>query len=195
MSRPNGAVGASWLSGREEQEDLESTIVATVREFVDRDVRPAARALEHRDEYPEKLIETMKELGIFGLAVCEEHGGNRVSTPCFAQVTAELARGWMSLAGAVGGHTVACSLIEQFGTAEQKARLLPRLATGELRAAMALTEPGGGSDLQAMRTIARRDDECYVLTARKCGSRTRSGPASSRCCARPIPKPAQPTPA
>lgn len=167
VSRADQGASASGLSGPAEREDLESAIVVTVRQFVNRDVRPAARALEQRDEYPEKFIETMKRLGIFGLAVSEGYGGSKVSTRCFAQVTAELARGWMSLAGAVGGHTVVCSLIEQFGTADQKARLLPRLATGEVRAAMALTEPGGGSDLQAMRTVARRDDGFYVINGTK----------------------------
>jgi hypothetical protein len=145
----------------------EQAIVETVAEFVDRDVRPVARDLEHADTYPEPLIEQMKRLGIFGLAIPAEHGGVRVSTPCYVHVTEELSRGWMSLAGAMGGHTVVCKLIVDYGTDEQKRRYLPRLATGEVRAAMALTEPGGGSDLQAMRTVARRDGDEYVVTGSK----------------------------
>jgi alkylation response protein AidB-like acyl-CoA dehydrogenase len=161
MSRPLEPPGTS------EREELENSIVATVRDFVDRDVRGSVRELERADAYPERLIESMKELGIFGLAVSEEHGGTRVTTSCFARVTAELARGWMSLAGAMGGHTVVCTLIEQFGTAEQKACYLRRLASGELRAAMALTEPSGGSDLQAMGTVARREGDHYVINGTK----------------------------
>jgi alkylation response protein AidB-like acyl-CoA dehydrogenase len=133
----------------------EREVVRTVAEFVDRDVRPAARDLEHANEYPEKLIGQMKALGIFGLAIPEPYGEAPVSTPCYAEVTAELARGWMSLAGAMGGHTVVAKLLLAFGTDEQKQRYLPRMATGELRATMALTEAGGGSDLQAMTTVAR----------------------------------------
>jgi hypothetical protein len=132
----------------------EQDIVDTVREFVDREVRPVARELEHAGEYPEKLIGQMKQLGIFGLAVPEPYGDVQVSMPCYAMITEELARGWMSLAGAMGGHTVVAKLLVTFGTEEQKQRYLPRMATGELRATMALTEPGGGSDLQAMQTTA-----------------------------------------
>src|ERR1700733_14486890 len=124
--------------------DEESQIVEVVRDFVDRDVRPVARDLEHANTYPEKLIEQMKALGIFGLAIPEPYGEAPVSTPCYVRVTAELARGWMSLAGAMGGHTVVAKLLLAFGTDEQRQRLLPRMATGEIRAAMALTEPGGG---------------------------------------------------
>ena len=115
----------------------------TVREFVDRDVRPVAREFEHANEYPGELIARMKALGVFGLAVPERWGGNPVSTPCFVGVTEELARGWMSLAGAMGGHTVVSTLLVAFGTPEQQERWLPRMATGEVRATMALTEPGG----------------------------------------------------
>jgi alkylation response protein AidB-like acyl-CoA dehydrogenase len=132
----------------------EQDIVDTVREFVDREVRPVARELEHAGEYPEKLIGQMKQLGIFGLATPEPYGDVQVSMPCYAMITEELARGWMSLAGAMGGHTVVAKLLVTFGTEEQKQRYLPRMATGELRATMALTEPGGGSDLQAMQTTA-----------------------------------------
>jgi alkylation response protein AidB-like acyl-CoA dehydrogenase len=146
----------------------EQDVVRTVAEFVDRDVRPVARDLEHANTYPEKLIEQMKALGIFGLAIPEPYGDAPVSTPCYAEVTAELARGWMSLAGAMGGHTVVSKLLLQFGTEEQKQRYLPRMATGEVRATMALTEPGGGSDLQAMTTIARaQPDGGYVINGAK----------------------------
>ncbi|SEU35813.1 acyl-CoA dehydrogenase family protein [Nonomuraea wenchangensis] len=145
----------------------EKAVVETVRDFVDREVRPVARELEHADEYPEKLIEQMKRLGIFGLAVPEPYGDVLVSTACYVMVTEELARGWMSLAGAMGGHTVVAKLISAFGTEEQKQHYLPRMATGEVRATMALTEPGGGSDLQAMTTTARRSDDGYVINGAK----------------------------
>jgi alkylation response protein AidB-like acyl-CoA dehydrogenase len=145
----------------------ERDVVATVRTFVDREVRPVVRELEHANTYPEALIERMKELGVFGLAVPEPWGEAPVSMPCYALVTAELARGWMSLAGAMGGHTVVAKLLVAFGTREQQDRWLPRMATGEVRATMALTEPGGGSDLQAMRTVARRDGEGYVVDGGK----------------------------
>ena len=138
----------------------ERAIVHLVREFVDRDVKPVARDLEHANTYPEKLIEQMKQLGIFGLAIPEPWGEARVSTPCYALVTEELARGWMSLAGAMGGHTVVAKLLVDFGTDEQKDSATCRgWPPGEIRATMALTEPGGGSDLQAMRTTARRDGD------------------------------------
>ncbi|GHD37722.1 isovaleryl-CoA dehydrogenase [Streptomyces mirabilis] len=145
----------------------ERLVVATVREFVDKDVKPVVRELEHANTYPEALIERMKKLGIFGLAVPQEYGGTPVSTSCYVLVTEELARGWMSLAGAMGGHTVVAKLLLRFGTEEQKRRWLPRLATGEVRATMALTEPGGGSDLQAMRTLARRTADGYVVNGSK----------------------------
>ncbi len=145
----------------------EQAIVSTVRDFVDKQVRPVVRELEHANTYPEELIEAMKELGIFGLAIPEPYGFAAVSMPCYAQVTEELARGWMSLAGAMGGHTVVSKLLLQFGTEEQKQKYLPRMATGELRATMALTEPGGGSDLQAMRTVATKDASGYVINGSK----------------------------
>jgi alkylation response protein AidB-like acyl-CoA dehydrogenase len=145
----------------------EQDIVALVHEFVERDVRPVVRELEHGDVYPEALIEQMKRLGIFGLAIPEPYGEAAVSTPCYAMVTEELARGWMSLAGAMGGHTVVAKLLLTYGTDEQKRHYLPRMATGEVRAAMALTEPGGGSDLQAMRTVARRQQGDYVVDGSK----------------------------
>ena len=145
----------------------ERLAVETVRHFVDNDVKPVVRELEHANEYPGKLIDSMKELGVFGTAIPAEYGGTPVSTACYVLITQELARGWMSLAGAVGGHSVVAKLILRFGTEEQRQRLLPKMATGEIRAAMALTEPGGGSDLQAMRTIATPDGDEYVVNGSK----------------------------
>jgi alkylation response protein AidB-like acyl-CoA dehydrogenase len=145
----------------------ESAIVSLVAEFVDREVRPVVRALEHANTYPEELIDQMKEMGIFGLAIPEPWGEAHVSAQCYAAVTEELARGWMSLAGAMGGHTVVAKLLVTYGTPEQQDAWLPKMATGEVRATMALTEPGGGSDLQAMHTTARRDGDEYVVNGSK----------------------------
>jgi alkylation response protein AidB-like acyl-CoA dehydrogenase len=145
----------------------EEALISSVREFVDKQVRPVARDLEHANTYPHELIETMKEIGVFGLAIPEPWGFGAVSMPCYVQVTEELARGWMSLAGAMGGHTVVAKLILMYGTEDQKRTYLPQMATGELRTTMALTEPGGGSDLQAMRTVARRDANGYLINGSK----------------------------
>jgi alkylation response protein AidB-like acyl-CoA dehydrogenase len=134
--------------------DDEAMLVETVRQFVDKEVRPTVREREHANEYPEAWIEQMKRIGIYGLAIPEGYGGTPVSMPCYVLVTQELARGWMSLAGAMGGHTVVAKLLTLFGTDEQRQRYLPPMATGEVRATMALTEPGGGSDLQNMSTTA-----------------------------------------
>jgi len=145
----------------------ERMIVETVHDFVDNKVKPVVQELEHANTYPEDLIEQMKRLGIFGLAIPENYGGTPVSTPCYVLITEELARGWMSLAGAMGGHTVVSKLLLNYGTEEQKHRYLPRMATGEVRATMALTEPAGGSDLQAMTTSARRDEKGYLVNGAK----------------------------
>jgi alkylation response protein AidB-like acyl-CoA dehydrogenase len=150
-----------------ELNDEESAIVALVRDWVDREVKPVVQELEHANAYPESLIGQMKEMGIFGLAIPGPWGEASVSVPCYAAVTEELSRGWMSLAGAMGGHTVVAKLLLTFGTPEQKDHYLPRMAGGEIRATMALTEPGGGSDLQAMRTTGIRDDDGYVVNGSK----------------------------
>jgi alkylation response protein AidB-like acyl-CoA dehydrogenase len=145
----------------------ERLLVQTVRAFIDRDVKPTVRDVEHANEYPEKWIEQMKQIGIYGLAIPEEYGGSPVSMPCYVLVTQELARGWMSLAGAMGGHTVVAKLLTLFGTEEQKRTYLPAMATGEVRATMALTEPGGGSDLQNMTTTALPDGQDLMITGTK----------------------------
>ena len=171
------------------EEEVE--IVLLVREFVDREVKPVVQELEHANTYPEKLIEQMKQLGISGLAIPEPWGTARVSTPCYVLVTEELARGWMSLAGAMGGHTVVAKLLQDHGTKEQQDHYLPRMATGELRATMALTEPGGGSDLQAMRTTARRDGDEYVVNGSKTwiSNARRSGLVALLCKTDPAAEP------
>jgi alkylation response protein AidB-like acyl-CoA dehydrogenase len=141
----------------------ERDIVAVVHEWVEDSVRPVARDLEHADTYPAELIDAMRRMGIFGLVVPAAYGGAGVSTTCFALVTEELARGWMTLAGAMGSHSVVVRLIAMYGTEAQKTAWLPRLADGQPRAAMALTEPGGGSDLQAIRTRATAAGGGYRL--------------------------------
>ncbi|GGF48189.1 isovaleryl-CoA dehydrogenase [Marmoricola endophyticus] len=145
----------------------ERDLVALVREFVDERVRGHVAAYDHDDVYPEDLIEQMKEMGFFGMLIPAEHGGIELSGPAFASVTAELARGWMSLAGATGGHSVVSTLIRRFGTPEQQQTYLPRMADGSLRATMALTEPGGGSDLQAMRTRATHGPDGWTISGSK----------------------------
>jgi alkylation response protein AidB-like acyl-CoA dehydrogenase len=147
--------------------DEETMLVETVRAFVERDVKPTVREVEHANTYPEAWIEQMKRIGIYGLAISEQYGGSPVSMPCYVEVTQELARGWMTLAGAMGGHTVVAKLLETFGTEEQKQAYLPAMATGAVRATMALTEPGGGSDLQNMITVARRDGDDLVINGAK----------------------------
>jgi alkylation response protein AidB-like acyl-CoA dehydrogenase len=145
----------------------EQAIVNVVRDFVDRRVRPTVRQLEHSNTYPEALIEQMKAIGIYGLAIPAPYGEAKVSTSCYALVAEELSRGWMSLAGAMGGHTVVAKLLLEFGTEEQRQRYLPRMATGELRATMALTEPRGGSDLANLVTSASRDGGDWVINGAK----------------------------
>src|ERR1700712_1812007 len=108
----------------------EAMLVATVRAFVDRDVKPTVREVEHANEYPEAWIEQMKRIGIFGLAVPEQYGGSPVSMPCYVAVTEELARGWMSLAGAMGGHTVVGKVLVAYGSQSQQDHYLPRMASG-----------------------------------------------------------------
>ena len=147
--------------------DEENMLVQTVRAFIDREVKPTVREVEHANEYPEAWIEQMKRIGVYGLAIPEEYGGSPVSMPCYVEVTQELSRGWMSLAGAMGGHTVVAKLLTLFGTADQKQKYLPVMATGELRATMALTEPGGGSDLQNMTTAALPEGDELVINGAK----------------------------
>ena len=147
--------------------DTQKAIIETVREFVEKEVIPVAEELEHKDEFPEKIDEGMKEMGLFGLTVPEEYGGVGESLMTYALTVVELARGWMSLSGILNTHFMGCYLINKFGTDEQKQKHLPRMATGEIRAALAMSEPEAGSDVQAIRTKAIRDGDDYVVNGQK----------------------------
>jgi butyryl-CoA dehydrogenase len=142
-------------------------IVAAVREFVDRDVIPVASELEHRDEFPESLVDTMREMGLFGVTIPVEHGGLGLGLDTYAMIVMELSRGWVTLPGILNGSFIAATMIRLHGTDEQRERFLPRLAAMELRAAFSMTEPHAGSDVQSIRTVAVRDGDDYVLTGQK----------------------------
>jgi alkylation response protein AidB-like acyl-CoA dehydrogenase len=142
-------------------------VAQTVREFVEREVIPVASEMEHRGEYPHALVETMKSLGLFGLNVPDEYGGNEVDYTTFALVFEELARGWMGLAGILGTHLVLCDVLGRYGTPDQKRRWLPRLAKGEPRGGICLSEPNAGTDLQAITTTARRNGDVYSVSGSK----------------------------
>ena len=142
-------------------------LIDTVRRFVEREVRPTARALEHADAYPRALVERMAELGLFGLGVPTQYEGLGLDYVSYARIFEELSRGWMSLAGVIGTHGILCYVIAQFGSDEQKRRWLPRLASGALRGGLALTEPQGGSDVAHLQTRARADGDGFVLDGHK----------------------------
>ncbi len=147
----------------EEQHEL----IKLVREFVNEQIIPVATALEHQDEYPTDIVEGMKEMGIFGLMIPEEYGGLGESLLTYALVVEEIARGWMSVSGIINTHFIVAYLILQHGTEEQKQRYLPRMATGEVRGAFSMSEPGMGSDVAAIRAKAVRDGDEWVLTGQK----------------------------
>lgn len=139
----------------------------TIREFVDRQIRPVARNWEHEGRYPTEIIEAMKDMGLFGLTVPEEYGGMGADIISLAIVFEEISRGWMGIAGILGSHTLACFMIAQHGTEDQKRRYLPDLATGARRTGIGLTEPDAGTDLQGIKTRAWRDGDDYVIRGTK----------------------------
>jgi alkylation response protein AidB-like acyl-CoA dehydrogenase len=142
-------------------------ILATIQAFVERDVLPVASQLEHADEYPTELVETMKELGLFGVTIPEEYGGLGLDLTTYACIQVELSRGWMSLSGVLNTHFISAWMISTHGTEAQRSRYLPRMATGELHFAYSMTEPHAGSDVQAIRTRAVREGDEYVITGQK----------------------------
>src|SRR6266498_1256364 len=161
------AGGTPIGSGLVELTDEQREIVSTVRDFVEREVIPVADELEHRDEFPEKIVEGMKELGLFGLTVPEEYGGAGLDLMTYALAGVELSRGWMSLSGILNTPFMAVYLLKQYGSEEQRQRWLPRMATGELRAALSMSEPGAGSDVQSIQCRAVRDGDGYVVNGTK----------------------------
>lgn len=142
-------------------------VARTIREFVEREVIPVAADLERKGEYPHGLVSTMKALGLFGLNVPEAYGGSPVDYTTFALVFEELSRGWMALGGVIGSHLVLCDVLVRHGTEEQKQRFLPRLAKGEPRGGICLSEPNAGTDLQSITTRARREGDTYYVTGSK----------------------------
>jgi len=142
-------------------------ILRTVHDFVERDVIPVASAMEHRGEYPFALADEMARIGLFGLNTPESLGGSDVDYVTFARIFAELARGWLGLAGIVGTHLVLCDVIVRYATNEQKRRFLPSLASGERRGGICLSEPNAGTDLQNITTTALRDGDVYRINGSK----------------------------
>ena len=148
-------------------EDDRKQIVNTVREFVKRDVEPIASAYDNDDIYPHELIPKLQELGLFGITIPIEYGGMELDFTTFAMIFEEISKGWMSLSGIIGTHHVLSHIVSTYGTDEQKERILPRMATGELRGGLALTESDAGSDAQNISTTAHKDGEEYVINGRK----------------------------
>jgi alkylation response protein AidB-like acyl-CoA dehydrogenase len=147
--------------------EIQRDILATVRDFVDKEIIPVATALEHKDEYPTQIVEGMKQLGLFGLTIPEQYGGLGESLLTYALLVEEISRGWMSVSGIINTHFIVAHMIAQHGTQEQKDYFLPRMAVGDIRAAFSMSEPGMGSDVSAIRTAAVRDGSDYVINGQK----------------------------
>ncbi|MFY9331111.1 MAG: acyl-CoA dehydrogenase family protein [Candidatus Nanopelagicales bacterium] len=147
----------------EEQRDFQSTL----RNFVDKEIKPVASEMERSGEYPTEIVDKLKAMGLFGMTIPEEYGGLDLDPVSFAIVFEEIARGWMGIAGTLGSHSLSCWMIAHFGTEDQKARYLPQLATGERRTGVGLTEPDAGTDLQGIRTTAVLDGDHYIVNGSK----------------------------
>ncbi|HEY0902312.1 MAG TPA: acyl-CoA dehydrogenase family protein [Marmoricola sp.] len=147
--------------------DIQEEILKTIRQFVDERIIPVAQDLEHKDEYPTEIVEGLKELGLFGLMIPEEYGGLGESLLTYALAVEEIARGWMSVSGIINTHFIVAWMLLQHGTDEQKQKYLPRMATGEVRGAFSMSEPGCGSDVSAIKTKAVRDGDGYSITGQK----------------------------
>ena len=155
------------LAQTEDLTDIQQDILAAVHDFVDNEIIPNANTLEHADEYPKDIVDGLKELGVFGLMIPEEYGGLGESLTTYALVVEEIARGWMSVSGVINTHFIVAYMIMQHGTEEQKQYYLPRMATGEVRGAFSMSEPGCGSDVAAIQSKAVRDGDDYVLNGQK----------------------------
>ena len=147
--------------------EFQRALQAGVRQFVQQEVIPAASRYDHADEYPQPLVDRMKELGYFGAVIPEAYGGAGMDAVSFVVLTEELARGWMSLTGTLGGHSMVAWMIHRYGTEEQRREWLPRMARGEVRCGIGITEADGGSDVAALRTSARREGTDYIVNGSK----------------------------
>jgi alkylation response protein AidB-like acyl-CoA dehydrogenase len=147
--------------------EIQQEILGTVKGFVDKEILPYAQDLEHKDEFPEAIVEGMKEMGLFGLMIPEEYGGLGESLLTYALVVEQIARGWMSVSGVINTHFIVAYMLMHHGTQEQKERLLPKMATGEVRGAFSMSEPHCGSDVSAIKSKAVRDGDEYVLDGQK----------------------------
>jgi len=145
----------------------EALILESVERFLEREVRPVVRELEAADAYPAAIVEKLKALGLFGATIAPEHGGLGLPAVTYAKIVERMSEVWMSVPGFFNSHLIMAGAVERYGTAEQKRRYLPRFASGELRGGIALTEPDCGSDLQAIRTRARRDGDQYIVNGAK----------------------------
>jgi butyryl-CoA dehydrogenase len=155
------------LAGTEGLTEFQQEILDTVRRFVDKEILPYATDLEHKDEFPEAIVDGMREMGLFGLMIPEEHGGLGESLLTYALVVEQVARGWMSVSGVINTHFIVAYMLMHHGTPEQQQRLLPRMATGELRGGFSMSEPGCGSDVAAITSRGVRDGDEYVLDGQK----------------------------
>jgi alkylation response protein AidB-like acyl-CoA dehydrogenase len=147
--------------------EVQQEIIDTVRAFVDKEILPVATALEHEDRYPAEIVDGMREMGLFGLMIPDEYGGLGASLLTYALVVEQLARGWMSVSGIVNTHFIVAWMIMHHGTDRQRVEYLPRMATGEVRAAFSMSEPGCGSDVSAIRTRAVAAGDGYEITGQK----------------------------
>jgi alkylation response protein AidB-like acyl-CoA dehydrogenase len=150
-----------------EKTDEQRAITEMVRQFVDEQVIPIAEEHDHEDKFPDAVVEQMRELGLFGVTIPEEYGGMGLDLTTYAMIVEELSRGWISISGIVNTHFIGSYLLMKFGTDDQKDRFLPRMATGEIRAAFSLSEPGLGSDVQAISTRAKQDGDAWVINGQK----------------------------
>src|SRR3954454_13842188 len=150
-----------------EKTDEQKAIVEMVRQFVDEQIIPQAEHYDAADEFPEPIVEQMKELGLFGVTIPEAYGGMELDLTTYAMIVEELSRGWISISGVINTHFIGSYLLMKFGTDEQKERLLPRMATGELRAAFSLSEPELGSNVQAIKTSAKKVGDSYEINGQK----------------------------
>lgn len=147
--------------------DIQIDILAAVHDFVNKEIIPVANELEHADEYPQDIVDGLKELGVFGLMIPEEYGGLGESLLTYVLVVEEIARGWMSVSGVINTHFIVAYMLMHHGTQEQKDKYLPRMATGEVRGAFSMSEPGCGSDVAAITSKAVKEGDSYVLTGQK----------------------------